>query len=175
LPGGGTWEGKTEPGIWVAVYEVTQAQYQEIMGANPSAYKASPNCPVESLTWDDAVKFCQALTGEDPKKPRNWHYGLPSKAQFDIFALVASGDWNKAGMIISSPTKREHPEPVGSTGKPNTYGLYDVIGNVSEWLDSKAVTGGGYVNSQPYTLLRTESNKDSSPAYGFRVVLLPGE
>ena len=48
-----------------------------------------------------------------------------------------------------------------------------VQGNVSEWLDSKAVYGGSYGNSQSYTLLRTESNKESSPTYGFRVVLAP--
>lgn len=114
----------------VARCEVTQVQYEEIIGENPSFYR-DPRAPVESVSWDDAEAFCARLTAREQQAgrlPKDWVYELPSDAQWDQFAAGTE----LPGAVTSIEQKREHPEPAAS-GKPNALGLYDVVGNVFEW------------------------------------------
>ena len=114
----------------VARYEVTQAQYEEITGENPSKY-LDPKGPVDSVSWEDAEEFCAKLTAREQKAerlPKNWVYELPTDAQWDQFAAGTE----IAGAVTSIEQARERTEPVGS-GKPNPLGIYDVVGNVFEW------------------------------------------
>jgi formylglycine-generating enzyme required for sulfatase activity len=117
--------------------EVTQKQFREIMGYNPSwfAYKGD-GLPVECASWFEAVEFCRRLGKREGRK-----YRLPTEAEWE-YACKAGVDW----MAATGP---EEPEGVaeyawtpGNTGtetrpvgtkKPNPWGLHDMLGNVYEW------------------------------------------
>ncbi len=63
-------------------YEVTQAQWQAVMGDNPSSFKGCDNCPVESVSWDDIQEFIEVLNRKTGKRYRlpseaEWEYALP--------------------------------------------------------------------------------------------------
>ncbi|MBN1403394.1 MAG: SUMF1/EgtB/PvdO family nonheme iron enzyme [Opitutales bacterium] len=74
-------------GYWLGKYEVTQEQWQAVMGHNPSKYKDSVrNAPVECVSWNDAVEFCSKLTElehEAGRLPRGYEYALPTEAQWE--------------------------------------------------------------------------------------------
>jgi formylglycine-generating enzyme required for sulfatase activity len=57
-------------GFWMGRYEVTQAEYLEVMGTNPSSHKGDLNLPVEYVTWDEAVAYCEALTERERQEGR---------------------------------------------------------------------------------------------------------
>lgn len=114
----------------VARREVTQAQYEEITGENPSLYQDA-RAPVDSVSWDEAQAFCARLTAREQQAgrlPHDWVYTLPTDAQWDQFAVGTE----LAGAVTSLEQTRDHPEPAGAS-KPNALGLYDVVGNVWEW------------------------------------------
>ena len=114
----------------VAKCEVTQAQYLEITGENPSSFQ-DPKRPVETVSWDDAVAFCEKLTAREHaagRLPSDWTYDLPTDAQWDLFARGT--DLKEAATSIA--TARTRTDPVGAHS-PNPLGLYDVAGNVWEW------------------------------------------
>jgi hypothetical protein len=202
LPGGGVWPGQSEPGGWVGLTEVTQGQYKRMDGSNPSAYRGGDNYPVENLTWHQAQNFCSWLTAADTAEHLGWHYALPTDEQFSAFAAdaerlarVTNEGRMSAGTeeLFPAPAApripaaanfsgnaRTHPEPVASTRQANIYGLYDVVGNVWEWLASwnsrdKAYAGGGYLNFSQRTLAdkAREHTLEKGPNIGFRVVLVP--
>ncbi len=117
-------------GYLVARYEVTQEQYRDITGEEPSFYPG-PHHPVESVSWEEAVAFCEKLTAREQaagRLPAGFVYTLPTDAQWDEFA--AGTDLHDAA--ISLDRRRESTEPVGSH-PANPLGLYDVAGNVWEW------------------------------------------
>lgn len=143
-------------GYWVAKQEVTQKQYEEITGENPSAF-AAPQNPVDSVSWDEAVLFCQKLTAREAgagRLPPGWSYALPTDAQWDEFSAGAS----LAGAVTSLEKARESTAAVGGS-PPNALGLRDTIGNVWEWC------------ADWYTaaIRRRDSNPDVPPG-----ALLPG-
>jgi formylglycine-generating enzyme required for sulfatase activity len=117
----------------MGVTEVTQAQYEAVMGTNPSRFKGPTN-PVERVSWDDAVLFCRELSEKTRKAFRlpteaEWEYacraGSKTRFSFGDSDSVFSYAWfgsNSGGKT----------NPVGCT-KPNAWGLYDMHGNVSEW------------------------------------------
>ena len=116
--------------LWVAKYEVTQRQYTEITGENPSHF-IGEDYPVDSVSWDDAAAFCGKLTAREHatgRLPQDYTYDLPTDAQWDQFA--AGTDLTDAVLSLNQP--RTGPERVGAA-RPNPLGLYDVIGNVWEW------------------------------------------
>jgi formylglycine-generating enzyme required for sulfatase activity len=119
----------------IGKYEVTQAQWQAVMGNNPSHFKGK-TLPVEQVSWDDVVKFCQKLHEKTGK-----NYRLPTEAEWEYAARSGStGRWSfgndrslveEYGWHSSNSNDRTHP--VGQK-KPNAFGLYDTEGNVFEWV-----------------------------------------
>src|SRR5258708_3328050 len=132
--------------FWAGKYLVTQKEYQEIMGSNPSEFQGDLR-PVDNVSWEDAMEFCKRLTEHEAKEqpegfklPAGFTYTLPTDQQWD--SLV--GDASLENAVISEPVSRAGTSPVGSLG-PNNLGLYDIRGNVWEFcLDS----------SKPYRILK---------------------
>ena len=116
---------------WVGVYDVTQEEYQKVMGENPSEFNGS-RYPVETVSWNDAMAFCSKLTAIEKAAgtlPKGSTYTLPSDDQWSI--LVGDATLNDAVTSIGMHM-RGHTEPVGSRGA-NNFGLYDTRGDVREW------------------------------------------
>lgn len=172
---------KISPTLWAGVYEVTQKTYQKVMGSNPSAFQGGDH-PVDSVNWNDAMAFCEKLTGKEQKAgelPKHFVYALPTQAQWD--QLVDDTPASDAVMSLSLP-RRSSTEPVGSLA-PNSLGLYDIRGNVMEWcLDPqdkpyRVLRGGAWdtyidINARPEFREYSAPDKTKSD-YGFRVVLGP--
>jgi formylglycine-generating enzyme required for sulfatase activity len=122
-------------GFYMGVYEVTQAQWQAVMGTNPSNFKGD-NLPVETVSWNDATEFCKKLSQKEGRT-----YRLPTEAEWEYACRADSntrfcfGD-NDSGLDdyawygYEKSGKQTHP--VGQK-KPNAFGLYDMHGNVWEW------------------------------------------
>ena len=116
--------------FYMGVTEVTQAQYEAVMGTNPSGSKGPTN-PVEKVSWHEASDFCRKLAQKTGKTVR-----LPTEAEWEYACRAGSktrfsfGDSDSAlGDYASLVYKRN---PVGRK-KPNAWGLYDMHGNVWEW------------------------------------------
>jgi formylglycine-generating enzyme required for sulfatase activity len=120
--------------FYMGVTEVTQAQYEAVMGTNPSQFKGPTN-PVENVSWSEAVEFCRKLsekTGKTFRLPTEaeWEYacraGTKTRFSFgDSDSVLGDYVWYK-----SNSGGKTHP--VGQK-KPNAWGLYDMHGNVWEW------------------------------------------
>lgn len=117
-------------------YEVTQHQWETIMGPNPSLNKDCPTCPVENVSWEDAVKFTQRISALSKRTFR-----LPTEAEWEYAARVggraevdsAGGQEEfikKTAWFFSNAAGR--PRPVG-VKQPTVAGVFDLTGNVSEW------------------------------------------
>jgi formylglycine-generating enzyme required for sulfatase activity len=145
--------------IYIGVYEVTQEEYEKVMGHNPSWFSATGQgqqqvgtsdtrrLPVENVTWGQAVEFCNELSryhGQKPSYPWSGEtlggYRLPKEAEWEFACRAGSptnyflGDGDETmgviGWAVANSGSRTHT--VG-TRKPNPFGLYDMHGNVSEW------------------------------------------
>lgn len=123
--------------FYVGKYEVTQGQWREIMGSNPSSFSiCGDNCPVENVSWNDVQNFIIKLNNRTGKR-----YRLPKEAEWEYAARSGgkSENWpgtssessleNYAWYHVSSASKTH---PVGQK-QPNGLGLYDMCGNVWEW------------------------------------------
>jgi formylglycine-generating enzyme required for sulfatase activity/serine/threonine protein kinase len=117
--------------FYMGKYEVTQAQWQAVMGNNPSYFKNCDSCPVEQVSWDDAQQFLARLN----ERNDGFHYRLPSEAEWE-YACRSGTTGDYAGDLNSMAWYRENSgtktHPVG-TKQPNAWGLYDMHGNVGEW------------------------------------------
>lgn len=117
--------------------EVTQEQWVAIMDKNPSEFKGR-NIPVERVKWKDAQEFIRRLN----EKEGGNHYRLPTESEWEYACRAGStsdyhfGDYDKLlseyGWFASNSGKRPHP--VGQK-QPNQWGLYDMHGNVWEWVE----------------------------------------
>ena len=134
-------------GFWMAKTEVTQAQWQAVMGSNPSRFKGA-NLPVESVSWNDAQDFLHkidpVLTAAD-----GWKTMLPTEAQWEYAArageyCIYSGSNNIVEVAWYYDNSGSTTNPVGRM-ETNPWGMYDMTGNVREWcLDwyDEKLTGG---------------------------------
>jgi len=123
--------------FYLGAHEVTQAQYEKVMGNNPSKTK-DPRLPVDHISWHDAVAFCAALTALDPR----FSYRLPTEAEWEYACRAGTRTryyWGvdaNLSQIGDHAFYKENAEgkthPVGQK-KPNAWGLYDMNGNVWEW------------------------------------------
>ena len=119
-------------GFWMGVHQVMQAQWQAVMGSNPSMFKGDGNLPVENVSWDDCVAFCEALGRKDGKA-----YRLPTEAEWEYACRAGTTTPFHFGATISTNQVNHHNSrnkttPVGSF-PANAWGLFDMHGNVLEW------------------------------------------
>jgi formylglycine-generating enzyme required for sulfatase activity len=136
-------------GFWMGKFEVTQEQYEAVMGTNPSHFKGAKN-PVESVSWDDAKSFCERLTervksgtGVPPvMHGRDGHvtFRLPTEAEWEYACRAGSrsrfsfgdSDSDLGDYAWFDGNSSGKSQQVGQK-KPNDWGLYDMHGNVFEW------------------------------------------
>ena len=141
-------------GFWLAETEVTQAQYEAVVGQNPSGFKGPGDAPVENVSWYDAVGYCNKLSEREglercyeiqgervqwKKQQGCGGYRLPTEAEWEYAArggregelYAGSNDVAQVGWFGENSEGRTHPV---KGKKPNGWGLYDMSGNVWEWV-----------------------------------------
>lgn len=207
-------EVKLTRGFWMLDSEVSQRLYTEVMGSNPSRHdECGEQCPVEEVSWFDAVNFCNRLSEIEGVQPAytingkqvTWQWGapgyrLPTEAEWEYAARAAGS--NRGALPGGGPPEQVawHNANARGTTHPakglraNSIGLYDMGGNVREWVwdypayfeseyaidptgpvtGSQRVTRGGSWTADPTRVRnayrRPESPTTSTPQIGFRVV-----
>ena len=178
---------------------VTQDLYENIMGTNPSMFKGS-NKPVESISWKDAVEFCNQLSKAEGLdlcylfsienetitfNSKANGYRLPTEAEWE-FACKANTTGIRYGQLDEIAWYKKNSngstQPIG-TKAPNTWGLYDMLGNVWEWCSDiydetvygsyRIFRGGGW-SDEPRSCMATNRRRSHPIAFkiddlGFRI------
>jgi len=138
--------------FYLGAHQITQGQYQAVMGNNPSHFKGSDDLPVESVSWLDAVAFCNRLSEREKRTPfyringtevlvlGGDGYRLPTEAEWEYACRAGSSTLYPFGDNASAlgefawytQNSEGKTHPVGQKG-PNAWGLHDMVGNVWEW------------------------------------------
>ncbi len=150
--------------FYLGVYEVTQAEYEQVMGTNPSEFKYTHSnmlvngllpdrdtgqFPVDSVSWNEAVEFCRRLSAFSEEKAAGHMYRLPTEAEWEYacragtttpfhFGSQLNGrEANSDGAAYGTPQKGPNLHRSTKVGSyaPNAFGLYDMHGNVNEWCE----------------------------------------
>lgn len=159
----------------IGKYPVTQEQYQAVMGNNPSYFQGNSQNPVEQVSYNDAIAFCQELSQVTGK-----NYRLPTEAEWEYAcrARTTTGYYfgDDRRLLEDYAWYYDNSEgtthPVGQK-KPNAWGLYDMSGNVWEWCQEGFMRGGSWGSSPGFCRSAIRGNvncRDSLHTLGFRVV-----
>lgn len=180
----------TVSNFFIGKYEVTQADWLEIMGTNPSKLKGHDDYPVDQVSWYDVQEFIKVL---NLKYSEN--YRLPTEEEWEF---AARGGLNSPNYMYAGSDKVEEvawfadnsDNKTHSVGmlKPNELGIYDMSGNIWEWcsnvklpypcdnigkrFDSAVCRGGTYANSATSVRVRDRNGRDKQtrlPTLGFRL------
>lgn len=174
----------------IGKYEVTQADWLEIMGTNPSKQKNCAECPVEQVSWNDIQKFIAKAN-----EKYDTHFRLPTEEEWEFAAkggnnsgnYIYSGGDNAKEVAWFSDNSEDKPHPVGLL-KANAIGIYDMSGNIWEWchnektpypcdtigkiFDSKVLRGGSFSHRQHNVRVNDRNARNASmklPTLGFRL------
>jgi formylglycine-generating enzyme required for sulfatase activity len=136
--------------FYVSKYQVTQAQYQAVMGNNPSYFPDDLRRPVECVSWYDAQEFCRKLgqmTGKIVRLPTEaeWEYACRAGTTTQFYTGDKEEDLVAAAWFGYDKSDRK-THPVGLK-KPNAWGLYDIHGNGWEWCQD--YYGADYYKHSP--------------------------
>ena len=167
--------------FYIGKYQVTQSQWEAVMGDNPSYFKGD-NRPVDSVSWEDIQVFLKKLNQESGKSYRlpteaEWEYAARGGNQSRGYTYAGS---NRLGLVAwhrsNFDTHHGYTHDVGQK-KPNELGLYDMLGNVAEWTstgenDSYILRGGSWFCSREYCSLSKKEQFYASGrrnTFGFRL------
>ncbi len=168
-------------GFWLGKYEVTQAQWQSVMGENPSKFKGDSR-PVENVSWEDCQRFIAKINAE-ARRQFGGGARLPTEAEWEYACRAGTTtafSWGNA--LNGDRANCDGNDPCGTTVKgcsrqgtadvgsysPNAWGFYDMHGNVSEWCEDwlgdygSATTDPTGPASGEYRVLRGGSWYDSA-------------
>ena len=137
-----------EKDYWIGKTEVTQAQWEAVMGNNPSENKGADN-PVECVSWDDCQQFIEEINSLPAVKDSGLVFRLPRSAEWEYACCAGATDHYcklANGTEITEDTlgrvawhddnSGDETHPVGQKA-PNAFGLYDMLGNVREWCQEE--------------------------------------
>ena len=146
-PGRFEWEDRHQVtltrGYYLGTTEVTQGEWQTVMGSNPGHFKGDAQLPVEMISWYDAVDFCSRLSQLDGTR-----YRLPTEAEWEYACRAGTTTpFNTGANITTNQAHYDGRYPYNGAPKgeyraatmrvgtfaPNAWGLYDMHGNVCEW------------------------------------------
>lgn len=175
----------TSEGFWIGKFPVTQRQWQAVMNNNPSFFRGTLELPVDSMSYVEAKKFIQVLNARD----MNFAYSIPTKSEWecagrDLLDLCAKTDMSSLYKHAWTYGNSYSGTTAVGQKEPNRWNLYDLLGNVWEWVDAvgddakKDVTeypvlvGGSFQKAQWRTIPpRLMLIEDSDADVGFRVVV----
>jgi formylglycine-generating enzyme required for sulfatase activity len=140
--------------FFLGVYTVTQAQYKKVMGTNPSFFSATgggqssvrgldtSNFPVEKVSWNDADAFCKKLSALRAEKGARRKYRLPTSAEWEFACRAGAKTPFSWGKTITAAQANFSLSPLNRTCKvgsykPNAWGLYDMHGNVWQFVSDR--------------------------------------
>jgi formylglycine-generating enzyme required for sulfatase activity len=137
--------------FYIGKTEVTQKQWRDVMGNNPSYYTNCDNCPVEQVSWDDIQDFLQKLNQKTDKS-----YRLPTEAEWEYAAkgcnkskgYTFSGSNSLGDVAWFNDNSGSKTHPVAQL-QPNELGVYDMSGNVWEWCSDWYGDYVGYAQTNP--------------------------
>lgn len=182
--------------FWMGQFDVTQKQWQEVMGNNPSGnLAAGPDSPVEQVSWKDVQSFLAKANAMQ----NTWTVRLPTEAEWEYAARAGSteetyGPLDEIAWYKANGGRTTHP--VGQKN-PNAFGLYDMLGNVWQWCqgwfgpyqdgavidplgaptgDKHPTRGGCYycdVVHERAARRNRDTEDHSSRSIGFRIVAVP--
>lgn len=196
-------------GYWMGQFEVTQDEFASVVGSNPSQFGGDGQRPVDNVRWIDATNFCRLLNIREAsagRLPVGWSYRLPTEAEWEYAARAGSTNRFSHGFdtnFVSVGLYAWHSGNSGNTTHPvgeklpNAWGLYDMSGNVCEWVQNwfethpggaitdpkgpstgltKVFRGGAYDDGAAD--LRPAARRELTPdialsLFGLRVVLAP--
>ncbi|MEZ5347317.1 MAG: formylglycine-generating enzyme family protein [Pyrinomonadaceae bacterium] len=134
-------------------YEVTQKEWETVMRTSPSNFRDCPRCPVENVSWEDAQEFIAKLNAKND----GFSYRLPTEAEWEyaaragtktVFAFGDSMSFAEANFDSRYPyggaSKGKYHVKTLEVGsyKANAWGLFDMHGNVGEWVEDKYTKSG---------------------------------
>jgi formylglycine-generating enzyme required for sulfatase activity len=177
-------------GFWMSKYEITQGQWESVMGTNPSQFTGDENRPVEMVTWFDVQDFIAKLNKKGEDKFRlpteaEWEYACRGGRKTEYSYGEEDNSMRFFGWFSWIGEGETHP--VGQK-KPNSWGLCDMSGNVWEWCqdfyqkdyyaksptkdprgpengEDRVMRGGCYFNIMDYC--RPASRAQNNPKYSF--------
>ncbi|TVS21096.1 MAG: formylglycine-generating enzyme family protein [Planctomycetaceae bacterium] len=177
--------------FYFGVYEVTQGEYERVMGTNPSAFSQegarsewvsgmdTSRFPVDQVSWEEAVEFCRRLSALPAERSAGRKYRLPTEAEWEYacragtttpfhFGSVLDGQQANCNASFPYGTRGEgrwlgRPTAVGSY-RPNGFGLFDMHGNVREWCADWADWADWY---DPHYYAISPVNDPTGPSSGW--------
>jgi formylglycine-generating enzyme required for sulfatase activity len=131
-------------GVWIGQTEVTQQAYSRVTGTNPSRYRG-PSLPVDQVSWNNAQRYCAAIGMRLPTEAE-WEYAARGGSANSRYGPLESIAWYDGN-------SQDKTRPAGQKN-PNAFGLYDMLGNVWEWVqdsheanrDMRILRGGSFFN-----------------------------
>ena len=182
--------------FWMGEFDVTQGQWQAVMGTNPSHSKESgPDAPVERVSWNDVQQFL----GKVNASQQEWMVRLPTEAEWEYAARAGTttetyGPLDDIAWYRGNGGGKTHR---AGEKRPNAFGLYDMLGNVWQWCSDwfgpypsatavdptgpesgdKRIDRGGCYYCDAIHERASRRNRDTvehaSPSIGFRIVAVP--
>jgi serine/threonine protein kinase len=193
-----------EKGFWLGKVPVTQGQWTAIMKSNPSEFqKSRKRAPVEMVSWNDAIEFCNKLNQKEKagrRIPHGYEYSLPTEAQWEYACRAGTNTPFHYGNSLSARMANfdgRYPYGDAKKGsfkkktlptakyKANAWGLYDMHGNIWEWCydaysshNSRVFRGGSWNVDANHCRAAYRGNNipDLKANYlGFRLALTPAK